>query len=139
MKHLIKSLMTIFVVVSITLCGIAFNYATAQEVGEKMPSLEGYVTIDYGQWSNPDMTKNGTSEWMAKSEAEGDNYFVVYNKCDGVTAELPFGIYNIETNILYLDNAPTDGIIDAVVPDPTSFIYEDAPDCKGEISEVPTK
>jgi len=129
-KHLIKSLMTIFVVVSITLCGIAFNFARAQEVGEKMPSLEGYVIINYGQWSNSDMTKSGEAVWVAKSEARECDYFLAYNKCDGVTAELPFGVYNIKTKTLYLDNAPTDGIIDAIVPDPTRPIHEDAPNCK---------
>jgi len=131
MKHLIKSLMTVFVVViSITLCGIAFDSARAQEVGEKMLSLEGYVTTSSGEWSNSDMTKTGISVRMAKPEAEEDTYFVVYSKCGGVIVELPFGIYNMETKTLYLDNAPTDGVIDAIVLEPKSRISEDVPDCE---------
>lgn len=131
MKHLIKSLIAIFiVVVSITLCGIVFNSAIAQEVGENMPSLEGYVTTSSGKWASPDMTKTGISVWMAKPEAEEDTYFVVYNRCDGVIVELPLGIFDVRTHTLYLDNAPTDGVIDAIVSNPGNPIHEDAPDCK---------
>lgn len=131
MKHLIKSLMAIFVVVvSITLCGIVFNSARAQEVGEKMPSLEGYATTSYNQWTSPDMTQQGIAFRMAKSEAEEDAYFAVYNECGGILADLPFAILDMETYILYLDNAPTDGVIDAIVSGPENSIHEDAPDCE---------
>lgn len=94
-----------------------------------MPNLEGYVITDSGTWQNPDLTIQGTRAYMAK-QGENDKYFVVHNECDGVTAELPFGVYDIEMEILYLDNAPTDGIIDAVVPSPRNYIYEDAPICE---------
>jgi hypothetical protein len=131
MKHLIKSLMAVFVVVvSVTLCGIVFNSARAQEVGERMPSLEGYIFNSSGQWVSPGMTKNGISERLGKPEAQYEKYFVAYNECGGVKVELPFGIYDMDTNILYLDNAPTDGIIDAIVSGPENPIYEDAPDCE---------
>ena len=92
--------------------------------------MEGYIIDSFGEWSNPDGTRIGICYRMAKPEAEKDRYFVVYNKCNGIMAELPFGIYDMETNILYLDNAPTDGVIDDVVSSPESLIYEDAPDCK---------
>ena len=99
------------------------------KVGDKMPNLEGYEITYPGTWFNPDMTRSGNQANMAKPE-EDDKYFVVWNECDGVAAELPFGIFDIETYILYLDNAPTDGMIDEVISVPEGYPYEDAPDCK---------
>jgi len=104
------------------------------KTGDAMPSLEGYVISSFGTWFNPaDETKRGSIHIMAKA-GEDNKYFVVYNICDDEEADRPFGIMDYETYILCLDNAPTDGYIDTIVSVPGGYIYEEAPDCKEQVS-----
>lgn len=96
-------------------------------VGDKMPSLEEYEVTGSDTWVNPDYTRGGPMVLMVKPGEH--TCVVVWNDCDGVTADLPFGIFNPRTDTLYLDNNPTDGYIDEVVINPTGYVYEEAPAC----------
>ena len=136
MKHMIVvAFMLLCVFFLLMLWGThAFPQEQELKTGEAMPSLEGYVISSFGTWFNPaDETKRGSIHIMAKA-GEDNKYFVVYNICDDEEADRPFGIMDYETGILYLDHAPTDGCIDDIVPNPTGYIYEVAPDCKEQVS-----
>ncbi len=57
-------------------------------------------------------------------------YRVAFSICDRVKIALPFYIHQVQKDILYLDNKPTDRVIDKIIPNPESHaVGRYAPDC----------
>jgi len=104
----------------------------AANVGDNMINLEQdkYRTHNFGKWRSPNRTKQGLVLYKINIENREEKYNGAYNICNDKTEKLPFGIYDPTNKILYLDNNPTDGIIDKIVNSPANQVYEDAPDCK---------
>lgn len=76
---------------------------SAQDVGEKMPKPKSdFIQAGYF---------DGGLLAMYENTIEG------YRVCNGVIDERPFAFYDRKTETLYLDNNPTDGIVDEVVKD----------------------
>ena len=83
-------------------------------IGDRMPNTERYKILNHGQI----MCETKSPLLLLKENDEGKRYMVGYD-CD-VTEYLkggckPFAIYDPETKKLYLDNDPTDGVIDNIV------------------------
>ena len=81
----------LFIILSFLLVLSFTGDVSAQQVGDKMPTLEGYVTMDFDKWRGPSGIKHGHRLWKGKAGGEAE-YLVVYIECNGITAKLPFGI-----------------------------------------------
>ena len=110
----------------LTFGGGGWNGALAQKVGDPMPSLVGTTIAK----RVPHMSGKAQSVHLHKYGVCSHN--VVFLICDDKVVETPVGIYDIEKQILYLDNAPNDGIIDVIYqgPDGLPSVTSTLPDCK---------
>jgi len=104
--------------------------STRLSVGDPMPNyLEGTRLFDFSKWGNPDQTRWGWLSLYVDKLTGQPAYVVVFDQCEGKTLKYPFGIANVAQRTLYIDNSPTDGIIDKIVKNPTHGIHEDSVGC----------
>ena len=122
-KTRLKTLTTIVLGASLLFGGSAL----AQNVGEAMPSLEGTQVAKMPQYGQ-EMSK----KWvMTHVHKFGKCYAnVVYAICGDKVSKNPVGIFKLDTNKLYLDNAPNDGIIDSVITENYPRVPDTVPFCK---------
>jgi len=103
------------------------------KVGDKMMDYKtGNKLYGKGLWVSPDSVKKGVTERYTGEDGIL-NYAAGHLFCDGEKVELPFGVYVFETNTLYRDNAPTDGIIDSIQKGNIERVYDTAPDCPSKL------
>lgn len=104
-------------------------YAGAIDVGEPMPDLTEQRMVKYGGWVGG--SKKGITLHYHNKHNEC-SYDAAHLICPDGAREHPFGVFDIKTKKLYLDNAPNDGIVDDIVElkeGDTRSISSDAPDC----------
>jgi hypothetical protein len=122
-----------------TLCGLIGGLALsglvyAQNVGDKMPdytkdTVKATEMIGAGELRK----KFFKMEWYDNKDGT-DAYMVIFGICGGKPNELPFGVFDKQTKNLYLDNAPTDGIIDEIISNVVRRrVAPDMPDCGPEV------
>ena len=94
------------------------------KVGDKMPQFSKEDFVRGSSWTSS-FGGQGLTEYRKQGNSEIKvSYIVCKDK------NMPFGFYDSETNSLYLDNNPVDGIIDSVIKNPADRkIFRDAPDC----------
>ena len=97
--------------------------ASAQEIGEVMPRPQG-VIIQVSPYPNVTMVYYGDGEKYTHTEA--------YRVCDGEPEQKPFGIYDAQTGILYLDQ-DRNGTIDKKMSGKNKDAYQDLPVCPTRI------
>jgi len=99
-------------------------------IGDPMPSyLEGTRLLDFSKWGNPDQTRWGWLLLYVDKLTGQPAYAVVFDQCEGKTLKYPFSIADMAQQTLYIDNSPTDGIIDKIVKNPTHGTHEDSVGC----------
>jgi len=102
----------------------------AQDVGDKMPDVSNYQVYAVDVYENENNKGVVMLTYDTKTEKE---YQLAFSFCKDKMSEFPYGVYDLESNTLYLDNAPNDGILDEIIKNPTArSVSEDAPPC-GEI------
>ena len=119
-----KTLITLTLAAGIGLGGIAY----AQNVGEAMPNYRiGTLPSCVRDIDGMDGIVVTFKNFRGMTK-----YKVAHLVCQKRLVKKPFGIYDFEKRKLYLDNNPTDGIIDKVLSGDDATrrpIYKDAPKC----------
>jgi len=100
----------------------------AQEVGDKMPLL-----LDKNFMFSRGMNGSGKSLSVDYYDRNADGKFhelAISLICNGEKDKFPFEIFYRRENKSFVDNNPTDGTIDKIVPDSVGYSYfYNAPDC----------
>ena len=121
-----------------TICGLigatvmAATSVFGADLGDKVPDLNEHQYVGHQVWQ--DGKHQGTVELYADKQGQ-PAYTTVSPICDGKKGE-PYAYMDLKKGMLYLDNAPTDGVIDGVytskeIIESNRRMGNDAPKCIG--------
>ena len=95
--------------------------AFALDIGDKMPEPQGNI-------ANVRQISETAFMTYFVDESGNNTHNQVYLVCGAIAKEKPFGIYNFETGIVYIDKN-MDGDIDAAHMGTERHVSQDTPDC----------
>jgi len=99
--------------------------------GEPMPDMIGYCESHHMNYVERPFPGYVMRKYLYNNVQK---VIVTFQVCQGQKSKLPFGVLVFSPDgqhgILFLDNAPCDGIVDEVIHDPIGrSIQSDMPDC----------
>ncbi len=102
--------------------------AFALGVGDKLPDFSNLDPIGMNIWYNEERTIYGNTLHYDLTNNGYPDFSINLRDCDG--RMIPFAVYDWDKELLYVDNAPRDTIIDKINKDAQgSMIHDEASDC----------